>query len=449
MNEKLSEALNEISDQHIQEAANTKRIKSMRWIGVIAAVLAAAIVIGVAGNPLLVSVDAVSTADYPRYEWVYRGDEMAAVRETLRDFFGSSMGLTLAGTDGKNQAYSPVNLYMAMCLAAELSGGDDQILSALNAGDLSALRTQANQVWNACYLDDGNQTLLANSLWLDKDLSYDQAIMDTLAQHYYTSVYQGDLGSSGTNRAISAWLDRQTGNMLKKDTRQVSLAPDIVLALYSTVYYQAKWQSEFSAARNTDGTFHGANGDVTATFMNKSQMQAYYYWGEHYGAVSLSLKDGGKMWLVLPDEGKTVEDVLTSGAYLDCVIPQTGKLVEGEDYKYMKVNLSLPKFDIRANGDLKGDLQAMGVTNVFDPLCSSMDTALSGSMPVWLTGVNQATRVAIDEKGITAASYIELPGAGAAMPPEEIIDFILDRPFLFVITNRYSLPLFAGVVNEP
>jgi serine protease inhibitor len=34
------------------------------------------------------------------------------------------------------------------------------------------------------------------------------------------------------------------------------------------------------------------------------------------------------------------------------------------------------------------------------------------------------------------------------MPPEEIIDFVLDRPFLFVITNN-RVPMFAGVVNEP
>ena len=39
--------------------------------------------------------------------------------------------------------------------------------------------------------------------------------------------------------------------------------------------------------------------------------------------------------------------------------------------------------------------------------------------------------------------------AGAAMPPEEIINFKLDRPFLFVITGADSLPLFAGVVNHP
>ena len=38
-----------------------------------------------------------------------------------------------------------------------------------------------------------------------------------------------------------------------------------------------------------------------------------------------------------------------------------------------------------------------------------------------------------------------------AAPAEkhEIIDFIVDRPFVFVVTNRYDLPLFAGVVNEP
>ena len=28
-------------------------------------------------------------------------------------------------------------------------------------------------------------------------------------------------------------------------------------------------------------------------------------------------------------------------------------------------------------------------------------------------------------------------------------DFVLDRPFLFVVTNGAGLPLFVGVVNHP
>ena len=75
--------------------------------------------------------------------------------------------------------------------------------------------------------------------------------------------------------------------------------------------------------------------------------------------------------------------------------------------------------------------------------------SLGNSGPAFVSSVNQATRVTVDEEGVKAASYIEMPTAGAAAPPEEIIDFTLDRPFLFVIASYSGLPLFAGVVNQP
>ena len=56
----------------------------------------------------------------------------------------------------------------------------------------------------------------------------------------------------------------------------------------------------------------------------------------------------------------------------------------------------------------------------------------------------------VDEEGCTAASYVEIGMAlGAAAQPEEIIDFTLDRPFIFVIHTTDGMPLFAGVVNRP
>lgn len=450
MNEKLNEALNEISDKHVAEAVtHKKKRRHFYWIGAVAAVLAVVLLLNASGISLSLRARAVSTADYPKYEWKYRAEEMDAAMESLQDFFAASMSQSLSGAAGENQAYSPINLYMALSLAAELTGGDSQqqILELLAADSIEALRTQAGEVWNACYLDSGNKTLLANSLWLDKELDYSQSVMDTLADSYYTSVYQADLGSSSANKAISSWLDGQTGSFLKKQTQNISLDPETVLALYSTVYYQAKWSdyAEFSARNNTDGIFHAPGGDVDVTFMNKKQMQSNYYWGESFGAVSLGLKDGSQMWLILPDEDKTVEDVLASEEYARLVLGDWDE----EDSKYLFVNLSLPKFDIRAANDLKEDLRVLGITDVFDPQIADFSASVSGNVPVVFTNVNQATRVAIDEKGVTAASYIEIPGAGAAQPPEEEIDFILDRPFLFVIANRYELPLFAGVVNEP
>ena len=466
--EKLSDALNEISDRHITEAASAKKRSKLPWIGAIAAVLALVLLlqgIGSPGSPsapsfsgLIVKAGAVAVADYPDYEWVYRGDDMDPIQQQLSGFFAQSMGATLSGAEGKNQAYSPANLYMALAVAAELTEGDtrDQILSAVGADNIETLRQQTNTLWNACYFDDKDQTLLANAVWLDENLNYNQAVMDTLAENYYTSVFGGDFGSSKTNRAITAWLDDQTGGLLKNSTKNIDLNPETVLAIYSTVYYQAKWtdSAEFNPSRNEDGIFHAPSGDKTVTYMNKKEYQTEYYWGEDYGAIRLGLKDGSVMWFILPDEGKTADDVLAAGEYAQMILESFGPNQPEENHKRMKVNLSVPKFDIQAGGDLKEDLQAMGITDIFDPGKSDFSasvTADPGSFPpfVYIDAVNQATRVAIDEKGVTAASYIEMPGAGAAAPPEEVIDFVLDRPFLFVVSNRYGIPLFAGVVNEP
>lgn len=450
---KFKDALEYISDKHIAEAAAAKKRRNY-WPGAVAAVLA--VLIGVNSFlALSAPVKAVSIADYPKYQWTYLGPEMEAARENLRSFFTTSISRSLSGSNGKNQTYSPLNLYMALALTAELSSGESQaqILSLTNADSLEALRAQAKQVWRASYYDDGDQALLANSLWLNKELRYNDTVMETLANNYYTSVYQSELGSDDTNQAIQNWLNNQTKGLLEKEIENAGIQADPttfpVFALYSTVYYQAMWASAFHPGNNADGLFHSPKGDFETTFMNKKEMETLYYWGEDFGAVALGTKDGGQMWLILPDEGKTVEDVIHSEEYMDLVLAPYGQNATEECSKYLKVNLSIPKFDITASGDLKEHIMQLGVTDIFDADTADFSHSVTGDYPVWISAVNQATRVAIDEEGITAASYIEAVAPGAAPPPEEIIDFILDRPFIFIITNRYHLPLFAGVVNEP
>lgn len=443
---KLAEALDAVDGRYIAEAAKQKKKRKKLWFGAVAAVLVAVILWWSVGNPV-VTAKAVSLADYSgnkRQDW----QTINGYREQLSPFFSSATSQVLSGSGGENVAFSPLNLYFALAVTAELSGGNPQILQLLNADGVDSLRSQSFCLWNATYRDQNNQCLLANSLWLDKDLSYNQDTMDILADRYYTSVYQGDFGTNRTNRDIANWLGGQTGGILKDATDRISLDPDTVFALYATIYYQAKWSSEFKNSQNTEGTFYGAQGDVTCTFMNKNRMTGNYMWGESFGAVTISLKDGSRMWLILPDEDKTVDQVLASD---DLWFTMFGGQIEEdlENSKYMFINLSVPKFDIQSGGDLKADLRALGVTEVFDRDTADFTAIYDDGGDVWLTAVNQATRVAIDEKGVTAASYIEIPGAGAAAPPEEVIDFVLDRPFIFLVTNMNDLPLFAGVVNEP
>ena len=43
--------------------------------------------------------------------------------------------------------------------------------------------------------------------------------------------------------------------------------------------------------------------------MNKKEYHMNYYWGEDFGAVQMSLENGSSMWFILPDEGKTVDEL--------------------------------------------------------------------------------------------------------------------------------------------
>ncbi len=467
--EKLAQALNEVSDSHIAEAAVGKKKRRLPWLGAVAAVLAVVLVFRFVDIPMAITAKAVSMAspariterpdrdDYKDREswladlenWEAEREQRAAVSAEalaeMRGFLQISCSEFLSGSQS-NRLYSPINAYIGLAMMAELTYGQtrQQILDTLGTADPVSLRQQVSALWETAYQDNGNEICtLANALWLDETLTYQQEPMDVLAHHYYASVYQQDLSGQRALKDIQAWLNNNTGGLLKDAVDGIRLPTEAVLALYSTIYFQAKWQDEFSAVNNTLDTFHAPAGDTTATFMNKKLYQMNYYWGEDYGAVSLGLKNGSSMWFILPDAGKTVDDVLASGEYLDMIAAPYN---DWENTKYMKVNISIPKFDVQSQQNLKEGFSKMGITDLFQLGLADFSEAFDG--PVFITAANQAVRVQIDERGVKAAAYIEFPGAGAAAPPEEIIDFVLDRPFLFVIEDS-GIPLFAGAVNQP
>ncbi len=466
--EEILTALEEISDKHIKEAEKAPKKRTFLKMAV-AAVLVIAIGANMLFGPMRITAYAVAAASEPRMmerpdmddyknsdkwkaDYAVWDAERNLRNETVRQ---AASGLNAFFTDGnskflqtqmnENKLWSPVNAYIGLAMTTELTEGETrkQIYDILGVKDSDALRKQVSAVWESVYQNDSHEIcVLANSLWLEKGLQYNQEAMEALAYHYYASVYQGDLGSNKINKDIAAWINNNTGKFLEESTKNIALSPETIMALYSTLYFQAKWSSEFSKSNNTEDVFHSPDGETQAVYMNKKLKQMDYYWGANFSAVNLWLKNGSCMWFILPDEGQTVNDVLINGTYMDMILSNNW-----ENSKYMKVNLSVPKFDVSSTMDLSTGLKAMGATDVFTENVAEF-TKLTADFPIYLTGANQSVRVQIDEEGVKAATYIELPGAGSAAPPDEIIDFVLDRPFLFVITSD-NIPLFAGCVNHP
>ena len=370
--------------------------------------------------------------------------------DALADFLATAVPELLTGTVG-NEVISPVNIYIALAMLSEVTHGNTraEIFQTLGVYSQQEMREKAAAVWNTAYRNDGAVTsILASSLWLDKDLEYKHETIQALADHYFASSYSGEMGSKEMDRALQNWINEQTGGLLKQQAADLELPPETILALATTVYFRAKWSEEFNPDRTTQGEFDILSpdgGTIPCEFMNSSRSDTYY-WSDNFSAVSKRLENGGKMWFIRPDheEGISVSNLLDDPVTMEFI------LADGnwENSKYLVVNFSVPKFDVAGERDLSNALKRLGITDAFDPTAADF-TPITSAGGVYVSEVDHAARVAIDEEGVTAAAYTVIPAAGAAMPPEEEVDFILDKPFLFAITGETGLPLFMGVVQNP
>ena len=469
----IFDGITRVGDDLVEQAQETPKRRRLyrKWMGPVAAALAIAVLAGVLLDPFGRSGSTVNASyviaeaaypDMPRYPtnenkgnfseqysawWQdVRGRMGVRGADALGAFCGDAARQYLTGTEAENRVVSPLNVYMALAMLAELTDGESraQILNLLRAEDIETLRAQAAELWNASYRDDGvSSSLLASSVWLNEDVDFVPETMQTLADVYYASSYRGEMGSDGFNQALQAWLNENTGGLLQEQAANVELDAETLLALATTVYFRAKWSNEFLARNTEPGTFHASGGDLTCDMMHGGANA--YYWGENFSAVTRGFDAMmGAMYFILPDEGVSVDELLADGEALRFL----QKPASWENAAYPIIRLTLPKFDVVSDLDLIEGLKALGVTDVFDARVSDF-TPMTRDMPAYVSKAEHAARVTVDEEGVVAAAYTVMASTGSSMPPEDEIDFVLDRPFLFVITGAAGLPLFVGVVNQP
>ena len=363
----------------------------------------------------------------------------------LEEYFFATARELLSDPLEQNIAYSPVNMYIALGMLAEVTDGSSrqQILTLLGEEDVETVRMKCKSLWNACYRDTGATTSIpASSIWLQNDYPYHEEVISTLAKDYYASSFSGEMGTEQYSKALQNWLNDNTGGLLSDASKEIKLSKDTRIALATTLYFCAGWFDEFSENRTENGIFHLADESLECDFMYQS-FSRNYYWGDKFSAVKQSFQAGGGMWFILPDEGVSVSELITDSEATEFILSDG----DWDKNKNLTVNLSVPKFDVSSTIDLSAAMHDLGIKDVFDITVSDF-TPLTNE-PLSLSEATHSVRVKIDEEGCEAAAFTVMALAGAAMPPTEEVDFVLDRPFLFVITSDSGLPLFIGVVNRP
>ncbi|WP_337174910.1 serpin family protein [Paludisphaera sp.] len=357
----------------------------------------------------------------------------------------------IAGEPG-NVFASPLNVATALGMTALGAKGETagQMAKALHLpadGSPAALGTLAEALKGAIVAADGSDAGVstANAGWFDESESILPEYADRLRESFGSEPHRVDFRNSrdAALKAINGWVADQTRDKIRDLLKPDHVGPDTSLVLTSAIHFKGYWRSAFDPKRTKDGTFHAADGPAPARLMNLPDGRLHYREDDEVQAVTMLYKDGTLGMLVVlpkaPDGLAAVEAGLTAEKIREWAT----------NARLSTVNLTLPRFRSTAEFDLVKPLQALGMTDAFDPSKADF-SGINGRRDLAVSAVVHKAFVEVEEKGTEAAAATGVAmtrSSAIARPP---VVFRADRPFLYLIRdNESGAILFIGRLAKP
>lgn len=369
--------------------------------------------------------------------------EMAAQQGDFASTLSLELCRQLGGEKTDNWLVSPFSL---QCALGMLSNGaaeetHDVILYALGLSQYS--QEEVNAYFKK--LIEGLHTVnsaitvkTANSVWGNAGVPLKEDFQKMNIENYSAMVSQLDFSDPSAVDQINAWCNQTTEGLIPSILEEVN--PTATVYLLNSLYFKARWESEFAPEKTQEGDFTTSSGKVIKAHFMQTQRMAAYVENEWFTSTSLSyLNDSYVMRLILPQPKIGIDQVLQALSESDGNLWKNVVLAE--------INLKMPRFTLENKMDLTPTLQALGMKKAFS---GGADFSSMSDVATYISLVQQATRLKVDEEGSEGAAVTVIGGETSPGMPEEKVDFFLDRPFLFqILEPATGTVLFMGQVGTP
>lgn len=352
----------------------------------------------------------------------------------------------LAGMEG-NASLSPLSISAAFSMLS--AGARGETLEEVEAGLHLLPQEQLHLVQNALELalrdrdvapsdeHDGVTLAQANQLFSALDFHAEDAFLDVLAQRYDAGLrlldFQG--APEASREAINAWVADVTREKIEDLLPEGIIDPATRLVLVNALYLNAAWQTAFEASNTAPAPFFLADGEEVEVPTMRGVVE-----GRHGVVGDVELVElpfvGGELAFVIALPGDDVSEA-------EAIAALGERSLSGAS-----LQLSLPKFSVRSELDLRPALEALGVSTLFTGACD-----LSGINPdedLFVTGAVHEAVVEVDEKGVEAAAATAIVVGRDSSIGLDPVTVTVDKPFVFAIVDRATaVPLFVGRVLDP
>lgn len=353
--------------------------------------------------------------------------------------FGIRM-LDKLGGDG-NVVISPLSISSALSMTLNGAAGATQkeMLDALGYDKLAPL--QVNEASRSMRTLLGNvdptvELRVANSIWAKQGQPFKPEFLTLNESAYGAKTTQLDFADPATPDTINRWVKEATNDKIDKIVDQIG--KDSVMFLINAVYFKGQWRTPFNKGATKDGPFTTAKGDKRNVPMMSHSASFGYAEDKGWKAAALPYGNGRiEMLVVLPaaDLAPLVKSFSEKGWPKNLA-----NLTEKQ------VVVKLPKFKLEYSETLNDSLQALGMKRAFTDQADFSGMSLD---KLFVSNVKHKTYIEVDEVGTEAAAATSVEMAATSAPIDKPKEFVVDRPFLFVIRERQTgLVLFAGAVRS-
>ena len=364
----------------------------------------------------------------------------------------------LINADEDNIVFSPLSLSLALSMtlagakstteqgmidALNLSLPVEDLYSAFNALLLAIEESQQTTIND--YEGDSFQLNIANSIWGQTGYPLKESFLDTLSTNFDAGVHLVDFvgNPDGAYQAINYWIEEETEEKIKELIPQDAITAMTRMVLANAIYFNASWLYPFNKSATEKAPFTLLNGDeINVDMMKLSNDGLYYAQVDRAQALELPyLSSDFSMTLIIPDEGYYSDfEKNLDIQQLDDILNEMGK---------RNVYLQMPKFDLSTTTDARQPLIRLGMADAFDMQKADF-TGMTEENELFISDVLHKATIIMDEQGTEAAAASAVIMGIKAMMPEEPVDLVINRPFMFFIRHLPTNSIiFMGRVTHP
>ena len=358
---------------------------------------------------------------------------------------------------GKSYIYSPLSITCVLGMVNDAATGQtekelEQTLG-FHEGGIQAVNDYCKKLIDGLPKVDISVTLnIANAIFVNKNIAKLKPQFEQDMQTYYDAKAEAlDFTASSTLDHINGWCNEKTKGMIPKILDEVE--PNMVTYLLNAIYFKADWASKFDQkyTKNESFTKEKGEGSTKLPMMHQNVLIKYLK-NDTYSAIEMPYGNSyWKMTVMLPEEGKTTDDIINRLANCGFLEGHGFCGTMGDNYSSYEVDLKLPRFETSSDTDLVpgkliGLMQKMGIHLAFDREFAEIPNMCE--RPIYINMMRQKARIKVNEEGseaaaVTIAGGMYTSGIGSIEYPKAT--FHANRPFVYVISElRTGIILFVG-----